>query len=346
MNKKTQLQFMQRSAVLLESGVSLLDTLIMIERLETNKRNKAILNKVVKKVGEGLPLSKSLAESGCKFEPTLVSMITFGESAGLLAQCMRQGLGILEKGNHVKNKLLGALVYPGFILLATIGMTSFLVMYIFPKIVPLFSSMNIQLPLLTRIVQWIYQTTLSYGLYVFCAFLMVVSSSMWLYKKKKQFKKYFQLALLRIPLIGVQLKKYNITISCQSVGTLLESGQKLPLILEQVSAGSSLEIYKEIWNSVRLKTIEGATVSSELKRYPKFVPAIIPDMLSIGEKTGTLATMFLNISRMYEEELDEFCKHLSSSIEPVLMIGMGLVVGSIALSIILPIYEVTNHLTH
>lgn len=346
MNKKYQLQFAHRSAILLESGISLSETLSIILNMEKVKKRRAILGSILASVEKGISFSKSIVMSGARFEPGLVSLISFGESSGILALSLRQAVEMMEKGSSIKKKLLGALIYPAFIALATVGMTLFLVMYIFPKIIPLFSSMDIKLPLLTRAVKALYEFSLHYGVWAGLISLITVCIFIFAYKKKQQFRYRVQMTLLVIPIIGPILQKYSISSCCRSIGTLLDCGQTLPTILVQISQSSAFETYKKSWIFCREETLRGVPLATSLATFRSLFPPIVPDMLAIGERTGSLTAMFLHISRMYEEELEEFIKQLSTSIEPILMIGMGLIVGSVALSIILPIYEITNHLTH
>ncbi len=346
MNKKSQIQFAHKCSILLESGISLSETLELICRLEKSKKNLTTIIGIKENVAKGISLSRSIVLTKVKFEPTLLSMITFGEESGILASAMRQALEILEKGNLIQKKLIGALIYPAFIAAATVAMTVFLVMYIFPKIIPLFSSLNITLPFLTRAVRGLYEFIIHFGLGTGLLGFIFLSLFIFLYKRKISFRTKVQEHLLKLPGLGPLLQKYYLVSACRSLGTLLECGQTLPVILLQISLSSPSEVYKKSWKVVHDEINRGIPISNSLQLFKKYIPQIVPDMLSIGERTGSLASMFHHVSRMYEEELDEFCKQLGTIIEPVLMIGMGLIVGSVALSIILPIYEVTNHLSH
>ncbi len=347
MNKKAQLQFAQRCAVLLESGISLSEVFSIIIRMEKSKKNLATLSSLQEKIERGVSLSKSIALTKAKFDPQLVSMIAHGEASGILAVSLRQASNMMEKGSGIKKKIIGALIYPGFIAFATIGMTLFLVMYIFPKIIPLFSSMNITLPLITRIVRELYELTLHYGLFMVIIMTLgyAIFHYLYFYKKNIWLRHRIHIILLTAPLIGNVVQKYFICIYCQSAATLLECGQSLPTILDQLATSSSFSPYQKAWRFTRTEIERGISLSDSLRSFPTIFPTIVPDMLSIGERTGSLASMFHHVSRIYEQELEDFIKQLGTSIEPILMILMGLIVGSVALSIILPIYEITNHLS-
>ena len=345
MNKKAQLQFAHRCAVLLESGISLTETLEIIIRMEKSKKRLQILSAIKIQVEKGISLSRSLVIAKAKFDPMLASMISYGESSGILALSLRQASEMMEKGGDIKKKIIGALIYPGFIAAATLGMTLFLVMYIFPKIIPLFSTMNIELPFLTRAVRKLYEVILHFGLIGGLCALVSLGIFFYFYKKNKIFRNRVQFTVLKFPVLGTMLQKYSICTSCRSAATLLDCGQSLPKILEQIETSSALNPYKSAWNFSGKKVERGSPLSESLRSFPAIFPTIVPDMLGIGERTGSLALMFQHISKLYEQELEDFIKHLSTSLEPILMIFMGLVVGSVALSIILPIYEITNHLS-
>jgi type II secretory pathway component PulF len=344
MNKKAQIQFVHRLAVLLESGVSLGEAMEILQDLES-KKNIYIIQKIKEEVSRGMSFHRSICATGIKFDPVLLSMISIGENSGILASSLRQAISLKEKSSVIKRKLIGALIYPMFIGLATIAMTLFLILYIFPKIIPLFSSMNITLPLLTRIVRGLYALLATHGVVILVVLIFFIFIFIFLFKRKRCFRRKVEHFALMMPGLGILLQKYHITSFVRSIGTLLECGQTLPLILRQLSDGSVSEVYKEVWSRVEKQTERGVQLSVSLGVFKRYVPRTVTDMLSIGERTGSLSTMCLHVSRMYEEELDTFCKQLSTMIEPVLMVGMGLIVGSVALSIILPIYEVTSNLT-
>jgi type IV pilus assembly protein PilC len=345
MNKKEQLTFIHRCAALIESGISLGEALSIIFNMERSKKMRKILGIMRENVEKGVSFSRSIALTKVRLDQTLVAMIKNGEGSGTLALSLRQAYQVMEKSGELKKKMFGALMYPSFIAVATVAMTLFLVMYIFPKIIPLFSSMNIKLPLLTRAVRALYFFFLQYGLWVCGSALVFVVLFQIFYRKNLSFRSLFQKVFLRLPILGESIKKYCISTFLRSMGVLLENGQSLSSILEQTSASLSYEPYRRGWNECYIEVTKGVALSQSMKSFPCLFPDLVPSMLFIGERTGSLSSMLIHVSKMYEQELDNFIKQFSTLIEPILMVGMGLVVGSVALSIILPIYEITNHLT-
>lgn len=346
MNKKTQIQFVNRCAVLLESGISLSETLSIIMKMDRKKSKKRenILEKIKESVEKGVSLGKSMQSTKVSFDPTLISMISHGESSGILALSLRQAGEIMEKRSELLKKIVAVLIYPALIASATLAMTLFLVMYIFPKILPLLSSMDVELPLLTRVIKRLYEFLFQYGIWISLTLIIAFGIFIFFYRKKVELRHRTQIFIISLPGIGLVIQKYFICSYFRSAGTLLECGQVLPAILEQCIAASTLEPYKRALQISKKEVREGVSLSQSLRSFETIFPPIVPDMLSIGERTGSLASMFHHINRMYEQDLDYLIKHVSASIEPLLMIAMGLIVGSVALSIILPIYEITNHL--
>ncbi len=345
MNKKDQMIFSQRLSILISSGISLGEALRIITKMEKSPKKVKIQNHILESVEKGYSLSKSILSSKIKFDSTLLMMIKNGESSGTLSLSLKQAASTLERGIELKKKIISTLIYPMFIALATAGMALFLVLFIFPKIIPLLTSMNVSLPFLTKLVQKGYRFLIEYGIVTCVITFILIFCLFILYKKVLRVRKLFQFVIFKIPLIGITLKKIVISIYFRSAGMLLSHGQSLVSILDEAGKSKAYEVYKMFWEEGSREVSRGVSLSEYIKKYPHLFPSLVPDMISIGERTGKTNDMFIQISKIYEEEIDHSIKQFSTFIEPVLMILMGILVGSIALSIILPIYEITNHLS-
>lgn len=345
MNKKEQMIFINKCAILIESGISLGEALEIIIEVEKSVKKRKILNTIKDNVEKGLPLSKSLLISKIGIKASIISMIKSGEDSGALPSVMKQVFLIMEKESDLKKKILGALVYPAFIAIATLAMTLFLVMYIFPKIIPLFYSMNIELPFITKLVKYIYEFFVDYGWISTLVLMVLFTLFFFLYKKHKKIRHIAQQLLLFSPFLGQSIKYYILSISLKSISTLLDSGKSLVSVLGDMKVSSDYGPYRESWGFCQKDVEKGISLSESMKRNQNLFPILVSSMLFIGERSGSFAPMLSRVSDIYEQDLEAFIKKISSLLEPVLMIIMGLVVGSVALSIILPIYEITNHLT-
>lgn len=340
-----QIFFAQKLSLLLDSNISMTDSLNLIKSIDTTKNHKKIYEKLISDCDQGIFLSKSMLDSGIKFDSLLITLIKNGEYSGTLVSSLSQVAKNLEKRNELKKRLITTLIYPIFIFIATICMAVFLVLYIFPKILPLLNSLNIQLPLLTRIVKFIYEFSIKHGLFSFLISLTLFIIFYLLVKKVKFIRRNFHYSLLNFPILGTYIKTNTLTSVCGIGEIILSSGRSLSDFHLFSKDSSKNLIYKSVFNNIHLQSIQGISFTNSMKAYSNLFPKTMIDMCSIGEKTGNLAQMFGHCSRLFEQDIDIFLKRFSSLIEPVLMIFMGIIVGSIALSIILPVYEITNHLT-
>jgi type IV pilus assembly protein PilC len=343
MSKDKQQQFITKCALLLESGISLSETLEIMCALEKDKKVQQILSRILQNVQSGFSLSKSIQNNVSNFNETILVVMRLGEVSGSLPSSIRQACEIIEKRSEIRRKIINAMIYPSFIAAATLCMTLFLVMYIFPKIIPLFLSMNLKLPLLTRLVLALYKGMIAYGLRVTLVSSALLGVIIFFYMKNQFFKNKIHELKLKLPIFGLFYKKYIISQDFQIIGTLLERGQLLPNIFTHIKNSTKNNVFRNSYNQMHDIIKKGGLISSLIKSSILF-PEIAYQMILIGERTGTLSHMFLHIHKVFSEEIDDTIKRFNTLIEPVLMIGMGILVGSIALSIILPIYEVTNHL--
>lgn len=344
-NLSDQIFFAQRLSILLESNTSLVESLIILRNIDKNDRRKNIYTHIISDLEKGIPLAKSIINIEVKFDDLLIVLIKNGEQGGRLSQSLNQAYVFLEKKNDIKKKIVSSLVYPSFIVVATVLMTLFLILYIFPKIIPLLSSLNIQLPLITRIVQSIYYFLISYGIIAFICMCLVLVACRLVIKKFDSIRFRFQAFILKLPIFSNYIITNDMITMCRMAEMLLSSGKSLNDVLMFNKDSTKNLYYKDIYNDLYNDSVKGISLSNSLKKYNNFFPIILADMLSLGEKSGNLSDMFGHCSRIFEQDIDNTLKRFTSLIEPILMVGMGLIVGSIALSIILPVYEITNHIS-
>ncbi len=339
-----QIFFAQKLSLLLDSGISLSESLTIMKNMSNKKGQKIVFDFLISQCAQGISFSKSLAQSGARFDALLISLVKSGEYSGSLSSALEYIYKNLEKRNELQKKVISTMIYPSFIFAATIGMTLFLVLYIFPKILPLLTSLNIPLPLLTRAVKALYENTILYGiqtsLVIFCAFIVAYV----LVKKIYVLRKLWHIILLNIPLLKNYIQLSTVSSVCSTSEMLLLSNVSLYEAHEFSFESTNNVLYKNAFRKIRVESRKGISLVNSLAVFPKLFPKIMIEMCSIGERTGNLAIMFGHCAKIFEQDMDIFFKRFSALIEPTLMVSMGFIVGSIALSIILPIYEITNHL--
>ncbi len=337
--------FAQRLSLLLDSGVSIVESLKMMSNIDNSKYRKDIYQIIIKDIEEGLTLSNSISRTRLKLNSFLLILIKNGEETGDLSHSLLQAHEYIEKRIEMSKKIVGSLIYPCFIIFATIAMTLFLVMYIFPKILPLLSSLNIKLPLITVIVQSMYYFLESKGLLLALIIIILVFSARIIIIKSYRIRYCLHKVILKLPIIKGYLKIYLMSTICSIANTFLGSGKGLVDVISFSRDSSSNLIYKEAFSEIHSELLKGVSLYDAMLDRSNLFPSMMVDMCSLGERSGNLGLMFKHCSRLFDQDIENLLKRFSSLIEPVLMVFMGIIVGGVALSIILPVYEITNHLS-
>lgn len=341
---KKQTFFAKRLSFLIKAGVPIMESVAVIRQQAKSKGEIKIFNKILQDISNGQSLAASLAKFKGVFGDFAINVIKAGESSGTLISNLNHLADELKKKELLRKKIISALLYPAIITFATIGITGVLIVYIFPKIVPIFKSLNAELPVSTRIIIFVSDALRNHGLAIFLGLVGLMLGTALLIKYIPKIKFFFHGFLLRIPFSGPIAKNYNLTNTTRTLGLLLKSG--LPITESLLITADTTENlqYKKAFEAIGSGVIHGKTVSELISRHPDIFPDMLGQMVAIGEKSGNLSNTLIYLSEFYESEFDELTKNLSSSIEPVLMIMMGLLVGFVAVSVITPIYEITNSL--
>ncbi len=345
MTLSEQTFLMKRLSFLIRAGIPMLDSLIIIQTQTKKKSHHVILNTIITDVSNGQEFSKSLRKFNTIFGDFSINMIALGESTGMLSENLEYLATELKKKDALRKKIISAFIYPVIVLFATLSITIFLMLYLFPKISPVFKSLHIDLPLSTRVVMWSSSFLQNYGLYLFTIIILISIATPFILKRNFKFHFYFDKYVFKIPLIGLVIKNYNLANITRNMGLLLKSGVPLGETLNILTKITSNLLYKEELGKINQTTNRGQKISSHFQTNPELFPDILIQVVSVGEQSGHLSEALIYLAELYESEVENFTKNLTNTIEPVLMIVMGAIVGLIAISIITPIYSITQNLT-
>ncbi|MFH1061316.1 MAG: type II secretion system F family protein [Candidatus Omnitrophota bacterium] len=332
--------FNNQLATMIGSGLTLVTSLNVLSQQVENKKLQEVIIKVRDDVESGISFSSALEKHPKVFSTLFVNMINAGETGGALEEILRRLALFAEQSEEISMNVKTALTYPVLIVLVTTGVVLFLVMGVFPKFEILFKSMDVALPLPTQILltishwlreKWYFIVATLFGLIVF--FLR--------YRKTPAGKYNIELFILRIPVFGTIIKKAGISRFARTLGTLINSGvpilQSLRIVETTVGNAAIAKIVSIVADNVN----RGESMASPL-RDNKIFPPMVGHMVSIGEESGTLDTILNKIADFYDSEVDSTVKRLSSIIEPVLLIFIGGIVGMIALSLFLPMFDLVK----
>jgi len=342
---KQQTFFAKRLSFLIRSGVPMLESMHVLKAQASGRSEAKVLDKIINDVANGQTLSSSLAKFRNVFGAFTINVIKAGEASGTLIQNLNYLADELKKRSMLRKKIKSALVYPVIITIATFGLTGFLTVYIFPKIMPIFQSMSVELPFTTRTLIWLSALIKNHGLLIFAVIVVLVVSFLLLKKFLPRVRYAYDGFILRLPIFGSIAKNYNLTNTMRTMGILLKSSMTLTEALLITADTTENVRYKAILAQTSIEVMKGRNMSQTIEKFKFLFPPMTTHLLTIGEKSGNMSNTFVYLSEYYEHEFDEQTKNLSSTIEPVLMIIMGIMVGFVAVSIITPIYELTGSIS-
>ncbi len=341
---KDQMHFIKRFAFLIKAGIPVVECLYILRDQAKSKSHARVLDKIIDDTANGRALSKSFAKFPHLFNNFAIYIIKIGESTGMLNQNLSYLAEELKKKHMLKRKVVGAFVYPAVITVATLGITIFLMVYLFPKLMPVFTSLHVTLPLPTRIIIAVSAFLSKWWIACVLGFVVMVVLIAAALKHNARFHFLFDRACLKIPVIGTVMRYYNMANSSRTLGLLLRSGVALSEALPVTAETTANLVYKKEWEDLTDVVIRGEEISTRLRARKEYFPDIFAHLIAVGERSGTLSDTLVYLSEMYDHEVDDFTKNLSTLIEPVLMIFMGVIVGFVAISIIAPIYSITQNL--
>jgi len=324
---------------MLKAGLSLSRALSVLKRQTKNKTLARILTSLTNDINGGETFSVGLSKFPEVFSKLFVSMTKAGEESGNLSGALSD-IGInLEKSHSLTKKIHGALIYPGIIMSAMIVIGVLMFAFVVPTLASTFKELGVVLPLSTRILIFL-GTFFSNNLIL--TFVTIIGSAFGLYLifRAKFMAKYIDFIVIRIPIVGNLVKELNTARTARSMSSLLLAGVSITRAVEITEDVVQNIYYKKILNQARVAVEKGAPFSAVFEANSKLYPIMMSEMIQVGEETGKLSDMLLQIALFYEEEIENKTRNLSTIIEPVLMVVIGAGVGFFAISMISPLYSI------
>lgn len=338
-----KISFAKNVSTMLDAGLPLTRALSVIERQSRNKKLKAILSALSADIAKGDSLSTTMAKHPEAFSSLFVSMVKAGEESGGLSKSLRAVGNQLERAHLLTKKIRGAMMYPGIILTIMIGIGILMLLYVVPTITDVFKSMNVQLPISTRIIIFASDFLKNHFIVVFLGIVVVVAGIIYL-AKTPYGRRSFTALLLRLPFVGSVTKETNSARTARTLSSLLSAGVDFLIAIRITEEVLQNVFYKEVLKKAEANVEKGKPISEIFLAEEKLYPAFVGEMASIGEETGRLSEMFENVAVFYENEVEQRTKDMSTVIEPVLMVVIGIAVGIFAVSMLSPIYSLVDAL--
>jgi len=331
--------FMARNlSIMVSTGLPLVKGFTILANQSKSKKMKEALLDIGQEISKGKNLADSFKRHSDIFSELFQSMIQSGEESGTLEDVLKILSLQLEKEKEMNSKIQKALIYPSILvsLMAVIGIG--LSIFILPKINSFFISLNVELPLTTKIILGAGDFFVEYWYFALALFFILFSVFLILIKTK-QGKFILDTLLLRIPFVSLLVKKSNVASLIRSLSSLLASGVPLIRSLEITSGTVSNFYFKQAIRGASKGVEKGEKLFVSFKPYQNIFPYGVIDMIEIGEETGKTSMILKKLAEFYEEEVSDVAENLSTIIEPVILVIIGLVVGVFAVSIIGPMYS-------
>ncbi len=338
---KERLFFVQHLGIMLKAGISLSKALKTISDQTENKYFKSILSDISSRVEKGAGFSDSLRKYNKVFGEMFIGMVDAGELSGKLEDVLHELFIQMKKEHALISKVKGALTYPAVIIMAMLGIGTFMLVFVVPKITAMFDDLDAELPLPTKILISTSDAIANNGI---LSVIILIISIIVITKilKTHKGKYYFQLFLLKAPIFGPIIKKINLARFARNISSLLKTDIMI-IKSFQITANVLGNLhYRKALNEMAKEIKRGTNINEVAAQYPKLFPPMVIQMISIGEETGEIDNILMELAEFYEEEVDQIMENLPAIIEPLLILGLGLGVGGVAVAIIMPMYSLTS----
>jgi len=332
--------FTRQFATMIDAGLPLVQCLDILGMQQENQAFKQVILKVKEDVESGSTFADALEKHPKVFDELFVNLVSAGEVGGILDTILARLAAYIEKAMKLAKQVKSAMVYPSTILAVALIVTTVLLLYVIPIFGQMFQDFGAALPAPTMIVLAISAYTRKYFLLGLALIVVLVLGIRWYYKQEGG-RRRIDRFLLRVPIFGDLLRKIAVARFSRTLGTMVSSGVPILESMDIVAKSAGNKIIEEAIVKARASISEGKTISEPLAE-SKVFPVMVTQMVSVGEATGALDTMLNKIADFYDDEVDAAVGALTSLLEPMLMIFLGVVIGGLVIAMYLPIFKLAG----
>lgn len=333
--------FTRQFATLLESKISLGDSLRILYKQTNNPRLKEVVFDLSSDIEAGLSLSQALYKYPAVFSEFYVNMVRSSEVTGKMDEVFVFLADYLEKEYGLVTRVRNALIYPAVVVAVFIIVATLMVVVVIPSIAPIFAESNVSLPFFTRVLLGISAFVIQWWwAIIFLAGVLVVF--LLDYMRTSEGQAVFDELKTKIPVVGGLLIKLYVARLSEAISVLIQGGIPATQAVEIASHTVSNSLYKDLLHEVAERINAGELMSQAFSRNDIYFPPILTQMTAVGESTGRLEEVLKKVSKFYTQEVDSLVSNLVELIQPALMLGIGLMVGLLFASVLLPLYDLAK----
>lgn len=339
--KPDQILFYRNCATMISAGLSIVEALKVLEEQQRSSKVKAAIETIIREIENGQRLSSAMKKFPKYFSDYIVETINVGEVTGRLADTIDRISVDLEHDYELTRKVRGAMAYPIVVivvlLLVVVGLTSF----VLPKVADLFEELHAELPLPTRILlggsAFVRDNPL-----IIAGILAAAVISLYAAWRNKKGRHIIHFVFLKLPIFGDLAREFNLARFFRGLESLFVSGVSLVRSVEISKKTLRNDVYRDALDRMHPSLMQGTPLTQVLEPHPFLFPTQTRRMVGVGERTGKLDEIFVRITAYYERSLNHKTQMLASLIEPVLIVVIGVVVGGLAISVFMPIYQASD----
>lgn len=332
--------FTRQLSSMLSSGLTLMQALGILKTQIQKEQMFIMIDDIMRSIEDGKSFSEAVSKYPKIFTPIYQSLIKTAESSGLLDKVLQRLAENLEKEAKLKGTIKSALMYPAIVITGMVIIVTIMMIFVIPQLATLYDNLNVPLPLPTQIIIGLSNLVINFWPLVIGLFVIGFTGyKRW--RKSEAGQLVMDSMMLKIPIFGKLNQKVILTEFTRTLGLLVGSGTLVVDAFQQASGVTGNVLYIHAIHGVARRVEKGMTIGDAMQSYPLF-PQIVVQMVKIGEQTGKLDESLLKVSEYFEREVDEAVKTMTTALEPVIMIVLGIGVAFLIISIITPIYNLTS----
>ena len=340
--EKDVILFARQFSTMIDAGLPIIQCLEILHTQQANKTFKRMIKEIKEQVEGGATLAEALKKFPKHFDDLFVNMIAAGEAGGILDAILRRLAAYMEKAAKLKSQVKGAMTYPIVTLIIAVVVLGIILVFVIPVFEEMFADFGGELPLPTKLVVMASEMVKSKIVYIIIGIVILGFTLRKFYATEKGQDMADDL-VLRVPVIGELLRKVAVAKFTRTMGTMLASGVAILEALDIVAKTSGNRTVERAIYDVRSGIAEGRTMADPLAESGVF-PAMVCQMISVGESTGALDAMLEKIADFYDEEVDQAVENLTSLIEPFMLVFLGATIGGLVVAMYLPIFKMAGAL--
>ena len=339
-SSQEKVDFVNNLSLLIRSGKPINESFELLAKQNRNPALKKALEDAKEKTEKGTPIHKVFEENR-HFGNVFVSFIRAGERSGTLDKNLEFLANWLQRNNRLKKEISSATLYPKIIISFALILGAGLAVFVLPQLLPIFNTLDVELPFTTRFLLWFSDMIQENGIYILLTLITLGVGGYFLFKIKAV-KNAWDALLIELPVVGPIAKEYQLTIVAQLISTLFRSGVAINESLDIISSSVTNMEYEKAINQIQKRVEKGTEFAEAMEEHPDIFPSVFISVVATGEQTGSYGDSFEYLANFFAERVSEKTQRLPIVIEPILLIGIGIFVAFVATAIIMPIYDVTS----